>query len=125
MTLMRTTACFGTATLAWILFMPAAVSLALADSPRPVLLIFDTDFCEDCDDVAALAMLHALQTRGLCQLLAVSVSADHPQAAPFVDCVNTFYGRPDIPIGVVRPRGVRPPSVYLQVSGKHEPTNTS
>jgi purine nucleosidase len=44
------------------------------------------------------------------------VTADHPQAAPFVDCVNTFYGRPDIPIGVVRPGGVEAPSVYLKLA---------
>jgi hypothetical protein len=81
-----------------------------------VPVIFDTDICEDCDDVAALAMLHALESRGQCRLLAVTVTADHPQAAPFVDCVNTFYGRPDIPIGVVRPGGVKAPSVYLKLA---------
>ena len=84
-----------------------------AESPAPVPVIFDTDICEDCDDVAALAMLHALESRGRCRLLAVTVSADHPQAGPFVDCVNTFYGRPDIPIGVGGPGGVKAPSAYL------------
>ena len=87
-----------------------------AESPAPVPVIFDTDICEDCDDVAALAMLHALESRGQCRLLAVTVTADHLQAAPFVDCVNTFYGRPDIPIGVVRPGGVKAPSVYLKLA---------
>jgi hypothetical protein len=89
-----------------------------AESPAPVPVIFDTDICEDCDDVAALAMLHALESRGQCRLLAVTVTADHPQAAPFVDCVNTFYGRPDIPIGVVRPGGNKPPTVYLKLAAE-------
>jgi hypothetical protein len=85
-----------------------------------VPVIFDTDICEDCDDVAALAMLHALESRGQCRLLAVTVTADHPQAAPFVDCVNTFYGRPNIPIGVVGPGGVKVPSTYLQLATEQD-----
>lgn len=67
-----------------------------------VRLVFDTDMGNDVDDALALAMIHALQTRGEAQLLAVTVSKDNRYAAPFVDLVNTFYGRPDIPIGVVK-----------------------
>ena len=74
---------------------------------EPVPLIFDTDICGDCDDVLALGMIHALQSRGFCRLLAVTISVDHELAAPFVDAVNTFYGRGDIPIGVVGKGGVR------------------
>jgi hypothetical protein len=35
-------------------------------------------------------------------LLAVTITKDQPLAAEFVDAVNTFYGRADIPIGMVR-----------------------
>jgi inosine-uridine nucleoside N-ribohydrolase len=66
----------------------------------PIPVIFDTDMGNDCDDVQALAMIHALQTRGECQLLAVTITKDHDLAAPFTDCLNTFYGRSEIPIGV-------------------------
>ena len=68
----------------------------------PVQLIFDTDMGNDIDDALALAMIHALQSRAECELLAVTVTKDHTQAGPFVDLINTFYGRPDIPIGVVK-----------------------
>jgi purine nucleosidase len=68
----------------------------------PVRLVFDTDMGNDVDDALALAMIHALQTRGEVELLAVTVSKDNRYAAPFVDLVNTFYGRKDIPIGVVK-----------------------
>lgn len=68
----------------------------------PVRIIYDTDIGNDVDDVLALGMIHALQKRGKCELLAVTVTKAHPQAAAFVDAINTFYGRPDIPIGVVR-----------------------
>ena len=73
---------------------------------EPVPLIFDTDMCGDCDDVLALGMIHALQSRGYCRLLAVTVSVDNELAAPFVEAVNTFYGRGEIPIGVVGKGGV-------------------
>ena len=68
----------------------------------PVKLIFDTDMGNDVDDMMALAMIHNLQKRGACELLAVTLTKDHPQAAAFVDAVNTLYGYPDTPIGVVR-----------------------
>ncbi len=77
--------------------------LANADQPaRPIPLIFDTDIGNDVDDVLALGMIHALQSRGECELLAVTVTKDHELAAPFADAVNTFYGRGDVPVGVCR-----------------------
>ena len=69
---------------------------------QPVPLIFDTDMGNDVDDLMALCMINNLQSRGTVDLLAVTITKDHPQAAPFVDVVNTMFGHPDIPIGVVR-----------------------
>jgi purine nucleosidase len=86
-----------------------------AQAAEPVRLIFDTDICGDCDDVLALGMIHALQSRGLCRLLAVTISVDHKLAAPFVDAVNTFYKRGDIPIGVVGKGGVLEKSEFLSL----------
>ena len=75
-----------------------SISLAPAES---VKLIFDTDMGNDVDDVMALCMIHNLVNRGAVELLAVTITKDHPQAAAFVDAVNTFYGHPDVAIGVV------------------------
>lgn len=74
--------------------------LAAEEARKPIPVIFDTDIGNDCDDVLALAMLHSLESRGECKLLAVTITKDHELAAPFTDAVNTFYGRGDIPIGV-------------------------
>ena len=87
---------------------------------EPVRLIFDTDICGDCDDVLALGMIHSLQSRGLCSLLAVTISVDNDQAAPFVDAVNTFYGRGTIPTGVVSKGGVVEKSRYLSLVDEKE-----
>ena len=74
------------------------MSISAAD---PVRLIFDTDIGNDVDDVLALGMIHALQSRGACRLLGVTVTKDSDLAGPFVDAINTFYLRGDTPIGVV------------------------
>ena len=81
-----------------ILLMFAFASLAAA---QPVRIIFDTDMGNDIDDALALAMLHAFESRGEARLLAVTITKDNRWAAPYVDLVNTFYRRGDIPIGVV------------------------
>lgn len=67
---------------------------------EPVPFIFDTDIGNDVDDVLALGMIHSLQSRGELELVAVTITKDSEKAAPFVDAVNTFYGRGNIPIGV-------------------------
>jgi inosine-uridine nucleoside N-ribohydrolase len=74
---------------------------------NPVPVIFDTDMGNDVDDALALAMLHALESRGECRLLGVTVTKDNPWAAVYVDLVNTFYGRGQIPVGMVK-GGVTP-----------------
>jgi inosine-uridine nucleoside N-ribohydrolase len=78
-----------------------ALLTTLSFAAEPVHLILDTDMGNDVDDVFALAMIHELQTRGEVKLLAVTITKDNRYAAPFIDLVNTFYGRPDIPIGMV------------------------
>jgi inosine-uridine nucleoside N-ribohydrolase len=75
--------------------------------PAAQRVIFDTDMGNDVDDALALAVLHALESRGESRLLAVTITKDEPYAAPYVDLVNTFYGRPDVPIGVTR-SGITP-----------------
>jgi len=91
----------------------AAGSFPTARAEEPVGLIFDTDICGDVDDVLALGMIHSLESRGACKLLAVTVSVDNPKAAPFVDLVNTFYGRGAIPVGGVGEGGVKEEGKYL------------
>jgi len=73
-----------------------------------VPVIFDTDMGNDIDDALALALLHALETRGECRIVAVTITKDNPWAAPYIDLVNTFYHRPEIPVGMVKGSGVTP-----------------
>lgn len=84
--------------------------------PAPVRLIFDTDMGNDIDDLLALGMIHALQSRGACELLAVTVTKDHELAGPLIDAVNHFYGRGDIPIGVVKGGATRDEGRFVGVA---------
>lgn len=92
---------------------------------RPTPVIFDTDMGNDIDDALALGVLHALESRGECDILAVTTTKDEPNAAPFCDLINTFYGRGDIPIGVVQKGKTPEPSKYTgpvvskKVDGSH------
>lgn len=80
----------------------------------PVKLIFDTDMGNDIDDALALAMIHTLADRGEVDLLAVTVNKDNPWAGVYVDVVNHFYGRPNVPIGTVRNGKTPEPGNYVQ-----------
>jgi uncharacterized Ntn-hydrolase superfamily protein len=96
-----------------------------AKGPRPapngdgrdqrVSIIFDTDMGNDIDDALALGVIHALESRGECRLLAVTLSKDNDFAAPYVNLVNTFYGRGSVPIGVVRGGKTPEDSKYIRL----------
>jgi inosine-uridine nucleoside N-ribohydrolase len=64
-------------------------------------VIFDTDVWSNIDDALALAMLHALHDRRELNLVAVAISTDNKWGASYVDLINTFYGHPQIPIGIL------------------------
>lgn len=84
-----------------ILLVPVLFGCSLF-AAAPVNLIFDTDMGNDIDDTLALAMIHSFVSKGEARLLAVTTTKDNRLAGPAVDVLNTFYGRPQIPIGVVK-----------------------
>ncbi|RYE88259.1 MAG: hypothetical protein EOO75_13470, partial [Myxococcales bacterium] len=92
----------------------------------PVKIILDTDMASDCDDAGALGMLHAFADNGEAQIVGVMVSTGGDYGAPAADVINTFYGRPDIPIGTTRradfwiQKGTNPSQAYdYEVFNKH------
>lgn len=88
---------------------------------QPTKIIFDTDMESDVDDVAALAMLHGLANRGDCEILATISSSLNPWAAPTIDVVNTYFDRPNIPIGNVKTKGVYRNSKYAKIISETYP----
>ena len=76
------------------------------DTKEPVKIIFDTDIGPDYDDAGALAMLHAFADQDEAEILAIMASNKHELVAPVIDIINTYFGRPNLPIGVPKDSGV-------------------
>lgn len=87
-----------------VLFTLAGMTRMVHAQQVPELqhVIFDTDVGGDIDDAGALAVLHALADRGKIEILAMGVVIGHEAAVPFVHAVNSWYGRPGIPIGTIK-----------------------
>lgn len=75
-----------------------------------VNLILDTDIGPDYDDVGAMAVMHALADSGEVKILATIACNQSPYTAPVLNVLNTYFKKPDIPIGVVRSRAVAMPA---------------
>lgn len=84
-----------------ILVVCAGLIAATCAYAEPVPIIFDTDMAGDCDDAGALAVLNALADNGEAEILAVVTNRKNTAYASAAACdvINTYYGRPDIPIG--------------------------
>jgi len=72
-----------------------------ANTTAPARVIFDTDMSGDCDDCGALALLNKLSDMGEARILACVANSRERQnaVAASISAINTYYGRPDIPIG--------------------------
>ncbi|MEK6153437.1 nucleoside hydrolase [Flavobacteriaceae bacterium 3-367] len=75
-----------------------------AQTKAPIKIIFDTDFGGDADDLGALAMLNHFQNKGEIELLSIMCWNLEKYVVSAIDAVNTYYGNPDIPIGLRKGR---------------------
>lgn len=76
-----------------------------AQNSKPAVhLILDTDIGPDYDDVGAMAVMHALADKGEVIPLAVMASNKNELVAPVISLLNTWFGRPGLPVGA--PKGM-------------------
>lgn len=89
----------------WVAFVTQfSTALSCAAEP-PVRIIFDTDVDHDCDDIGALFLLHGAVQRGEAKLLATIGCTSTDEIAPCLDAINTWFGRPDIPVATLKDQG--------------------
>lgn len=88
-----------------------------------IRLIFDSDIGPDCDDAGAAALLHALADLGEVQIIGMMCCTSSPWGAPCLDAINTYYGRPDIPIGTYKVSGFLTFSSYNELIARNFPTD--
>lgn len=85
-----------------ILFLVIGCSQRTTEIPK---IIFDTDLGPDYDDVGALAFLHAMADSGKAEILATVSSNKHELVAPSIEVINTYFNRPDLPVGAPKTKG--------------------
>ncbi len=85
-----------------------------AAQSAPIPVILDTDMGSDVDDVGAVAVLHALANRGEAKILAMGVSIKNEWTPLCLDALNTYFHRPEIPLGVVKGPALRDSSKYAR-----------
>ena len=86
------------------------------------LIILDTDIGSSTDDLFALEMLYRYEQEGRCEMLGVVVDREGVDCAAVADVMNTYFGRPTLPIGLVR-EGIANPTVWIDY--KALPTYTN
>ncbi len=84
--------------------------------PKAIPMILDSDFGSSTDDLFALMMLNHYIDEGKVNLMGVVVDREGEKNAQLVDVFNTYYGHPDIPIGLER-NGVKNPRCFIPYNG--------
>ena len=97
------------------------LQLSVTAGAAPIPVLFDTDIMGDVDDVGAVAMLHALADEGKIEILGMGVSGKNPASPLCLDALNRFYGRPNLPLGVVKGPAFEKPSSYADTIAKEFP----
>ena len=69
-------------------------------------VIFDSDMGPDYDDVGAITMLHAFADSGYIKILATIASTKYKGVAGVFSVLNTYFNRPQLPIGVPKENGL-------------------
>lgn len=75
---------------------------AAEDADAPLTVIIETDLGNDVDDALALDLLYKYQDAGKIRLLAVNLNKNGQAPAEYADILNTWYGYPDTPVGIIR-----------------------
>ncbi|MBD0289178.1 MAG: nucleoside hydrolase [Flavisolibacter sp.] len=87
-------------------FLFLFTSFLYAQKQKPISIIFDSDMGPDYDDVGAIALLHAFADSGYIKILATVASTKYEGVAGVFSVLNTYFNRPNLPIGVPKENGL-------------------
>jgi purine nucleosidase len=117
---MRKAAVLLVAAALWAMLLPSCNKQENSE-PKPPLLILDTDLASDADDVGAVAVLHHLADQGRVRILGMMVSSANPWSASCLQSLNTWFGRPEIPVGHAVDGAVEDESAYTRTIAEKFP----
>lgn len=83
-------------------FLAAACSSSSGNGEQgPMPVIMETDLGNDIDDALAMDLLYKYLDAGKINLLMVGINKEGTAPAEYMDILNTWYGYPDIPVGII------------------------
>ncbi len=80
----------------------ASCTTAPRSTDEPVRIILETDIGNDVDDALALGLAYSYLNAGKIDLLAICINKEGSAPGEFTDIMNTYYGHPEIPIGIIK-----------------------
>jgi inosine-uridine nucleoside N-ribohydrolase len=93
-----------------------APNVPKAQKAEPINLILDADFGSSTDDLFALMMINHFMDEGRVDLKGIIVDREGAKNAGVVDIFNTYYGHPNVPVGLER-NGVKNPRCFIPYNG--------
>lgn len=77
-------------------------------------VLIDLNIDGDCTNLGALSVLHTLADRGEARILATTVCFDSPLATGCVKAINRYYGRGDLPVGILHRQEATHPTPFMK-----------
>jgi hypothetical protein len=81
----------------------ATAFFGLAAAQCAKKIIIDTDLENFDDDPLAIGLANIFQIWNQVEIVAIVSSIFSELAPPAIDAINTYYGHPDVPIGIQKP----------------------
>ena len=79
-----------------------------------VTVLFDLNIDGDCTNLGSLAVLHRLADLGEARILASTACFNDPLATGCLKAINRYYGRPDLPVGLLHCQAPTHPTPFMQ-----------
>ena len=79
-----------------------------------VNVLLDLNIDGDCTNLGALSVLHVYANQGKARILATTTCFNSPLATGCIKAINTYYGRPDLPVGILHRQNETHPTPFMK-----------
>ena len=81
---------------------------------EPVNVLIDLNIDGDCTNLGALSVLHVYANQNKARILAATACFNSPLATGCIKAINTYYGRPDLPVGILHRQSETHPTPFMK-----------
>lgn len=79
-----------------------------------VNVLLDLNIDGDCTNLGALSVLHVYANWNQARILATTACFNSPLATGCIKAINTYYGRPDLPVGILHRQNETHPTPFMK-----------